>query len=160
VLLDRRVTVDGSSVGAVSGYTFTNVQAGHTIAASFVQNPSLTITASAASGGSITPSGGVSVGCGGDQSFAISGDGCHSIADVVVDGGSVGAVSGYTFTNVQNDHTIAGDVQPEHVHGERVGRDGRLDLAERPGIGRLRHGPELHGERGSLLLDRRRHGGR
>ncbi len=32
------VTVDGASVGALSSYTFTNVKAGHTIAASFVES--------------------------------------------------------------------------------------------------------------------------
>jgi hypothetical protein len=36
--------VDGSSVGAVSSYTFTNVQTNHTIAASFVPKPN-TLTA-------------------------------------------------------------------------------------------------------------------
>ncbi len=39
------VTVDGSSVGAVSSYDFTNVTENHTIAASFAIN-TFTITAS------------------------------------------------------------------------------------------------------------------
>src|SRR5262249_32972120 len=38
------VVVDGSSVGAVASYTFTNVQTNHTIAASFAPNAS-TLTA-------------------------------------------------------------------------------------------------------------------
>src|SRR4029079_19319044 len=51
--------------------------------------------------------GAVSVACGSDQAFAISANDCYSIADVVIDGGSVGPVSGYTFVNVQGSHTIA-----------------------------------------------------
>ena len=101
------VLVDGVSVGAVSSYTFLNVQANHTIAASFSANGPSTITASAGPGGSISPSGAISVACGGSQTFAIAGDACHTIADVLVDGGSVGAVSSYTFTNVTTNHTIS-----------------------------------------------------
>src|SRR5439155_10940230 len=65
-----------------------------------------TITAAAGAGGSISPSGVVSVNCGGSQTFTISGDKCHSISDVKVDGVSVGAVASYTFTDVQANHTI------------------------------------------------------
>src|SRR5206468_1859967 len=100
------VLVDGGSVGAVSSYTFTNVTTNHTIAASFaiITYP---ITASAGAGGSISPTGAVSVDCGSNQAFTITPDGCHTIADVLVDGSSVGAVSSYTFTNVTTNHTIA-----------------------------------------------------
>ena len=55
----------------------------------------------------ITPSGTATLNCGAGQSYAIAADDCHTIADVLVDGGSVGAVSIYTFTNVQASHTIA-----------------------------------------------------
>jgi len=100
------VLVDGVSVGAVSSYTFTNVTADHTIAASFAVQ-TRTITASAGPNGSITPNGSVSVNCGSDQTFTITGDPCYSVADVLVDGVSVGAVASYTFTNVTANHTIA-----------------------------------------------------
>ena len=50
------VLVDGVSVGAVTSYTFTNVTANHTIAASFAID-TFTITASAGANGSISPSG-------------------------------------------------------------------------------------------------------
>jgi len=105
------VLVDGVSVGAVSSYTFTNVQANHTIAASFAGD-TYTILASAGAGGSIAPSGAVTVNCGADQAFAITADACYSIADVLVDGASVGAVASYTFTNVQANHTIAASFSP------------------------------------------------
>ena len=100
------VLVDGVSVGPVTSYTFTNVQAAHTIAATFVLK-TFTITASAGTGGSITPNGAVVVNCGADQSFTITPDPCYDVADVLVDGVSVGPVTSYTFTNVQADHTIA-----------------------------------------------------
>ena len=77
--------MDGSSVGPVGTYTFTNVTANHTISASFTL-VNYTITASAGTGGSISPSGNVSVGCGSDQTFTITPDPCYMIADVIVDG--------------------------------------------------------------------------
>jgi hypothetical protein len=100
------VVVDGVSQGAVTSYTFTNVTGNHTIAASF-SLIAYTLTASAGAGGSISPSGNVSVGCGASQSFTIAGDACHTIADVLVDGVSQGAIASYTFTNVTGAHTIA-----------------------------------------------------
>ena len=44
---------------------------------------------------------------GDDQSFTITPDSGYQVADVLVDGASVGAVTSYTFTNVQANHTIA-----------------------------------------------------
>ena len=100
------VLVDGSSVGAVSTYTFSNVQGNHTLAASFSLN-TYTITASAGAGGSVSPNGVTIVNCGADQKIGIAANPCYSIADVLVDGNSVGAVSTYTFSNVQGNHTLA-----------------------------------------------------
>ncbi|TMQ55926.1 MAG: T9SS type A sorting domain-containing protein [Candidatus Eisenbacteria bacterium] len=101
------VLVDGSSVGAVTGYTFTNVQANHTIAASFALNGPFQLSASAGAGGAISPSGSIAAACGDTVLFTISPDNCHVIANVLVDGGSVGAVSSYRFSGVQANHTIA-----------------------------------------------------
>ena len=100
------VLVDGASVGAVGSYDFATVTAGHTIAASFAIN-TYTITASAGSGGSISPSGGVIVNHGADQSFTIAPTTGYHILDVLVDGASVGAAGSYTFTGVTAAHTIA-----------------------------------------------------
>ncbi len=100
------VLVDGSSVGAVTSYTFTNVAANHTIAASFAIN-TYTITASAGANGSITPSGAVTVNSGANQSFSIAANTGYHVAGVLVDGSSAGAVTSYTFTNVTANHTIA-----------------------------------------------------
>ena len=66
-----------------------------------------TITATAGEGGSITPNGDVSVKEGASQTFAIAADNGYEIADVLVDGSSVGAVETYTFDEVKANHTIS-----------------------------------------------------
>ena len=65
-----------------------------------------TITATAGEGGSITPHGDVSVKEGASQTFAITANNGYEIADVLVDGNSVGAVETYTFDEVKANHTI------------------------------------------------------
>jgi hypothetical protein len=100
------VKVDGVSVGPVTSYTFPNVRAPHTIAATFASN-SYAITTSAGAGGSITPGGPVNIACGGSQAFTITPNASYHVADVKVDGVSVGAVGSYTFANVQAPHTLA-----------------------------------------------------
>ena len=99
------VTVDGASVGAVSSYTFSNVTENHTIGASFVLQ-TYTITASAGTGGTISPAGSVSVNYGASQTFSITPATGYTVGGVTVDGASVGAVSSYTFSNVTGNHTI------------------------------------------------------
>ena len=66
-----------------------------------------TIAATAGEGGSITPNGDVSVKEGASQTFAIAADNGYEIADVLVDGSSVGAVESYTFSDVKANHTIS-----------------------------------------------------
>jgi hypothetical protein len=100
------VLVDGASVGAVSSYTFTNVTTGHTISASF-NITTYTISASAGTGGSISPSGSVSINHGANRTFTITPDTGYGVSSVLVDGASVGAVSSYTFSNVTANHTIS-----------------------------------------------------
>jgi len=68
--------------------------------------PNPVITATAGANGSISPSGTVSVTPGGSASFSISANTGYVISDVIVDGGSVGAVSSYTFYNVLTNRTI------------------------------------------------------
>ncbi len=67
---------------------------------------SYSITASAGTGGSISPSGSVSVAYGSSRSFIITPNSGYQVSDVAVDGRSVGALSSYTFTNVTANHTI------------------------------------------------------
>jgi len=100
--------VDGANVGAVPSYTFSNVQAAHTINATFKQAAvtQYTLTASAGAGGSISPSGAVTVNSGASQAFTITASAGYTIASVTVDGANVGAVASYTFSNVTAGHTI------------------------------------------------------
>lgn len=81
-----------------------------------------TITASAGQGGSISPSGAVSVAKGENQTFAITPSENYEIEDVKADGKSVGKVNTYTFDNVTAAHTIAATfkekpvVLPDSIH--------------------------------------------
>ena len=65
-----------------------------------------TIEATAGTGGSISPSGSVSVREGADQTFTITPDKGYAVANVKIDGESIGAVKSYTFENVRKAHTI------------------------------------------------------
>ena len=68
--------------------------------------PNYTIKATAGAGGSISPSGNVSVREGGDQTFTITPGKGYAVANVKIDGKSIGAVKSYTFENVSSPHTI------------------------------------------------------
>ena len=72
-----------------------------------------TIEASAGHGGGISPDGRVRVSRGSDKTFRITPDAGYEIADVLVDGESVGAVSCYTFETVRKAHTIEALFAPE-----------------------------------------------
>lgn len=65
-----------------------------------------TIKATAGAGGSISPSGNVSVREGRDRTFTITPDKGYAISNVKIDGKSIGAVKSYTFENVSRTHTI------------------------------------------------------
>ena len=87
-----------------------------------VEPTSYTITASAGQGGSITPSGAVSVAKGGSQTFTIKPSDNYEIEDVKVDNQSVGKKTKYTFENVTKAHTIAATftekavILPDSIH--------------------------------------------
>jgi len=105
------VIADNVSLGAVSSYTFTDVQAFHTIAANFSIN-TFNITASAGADGFISPNGDVSVNYGDNQTFTITANPGYYIVDISVNGSSVGAISSYTFNNVQATYTILATFVP------------------------------------------------
>ena len=65
-----------------------------------------TIKATAGAGGSISPSGNVSIREGRDQTFTITPDKGYAVANVKIYGKSIGAVKSYTFENVRRTHTI------------------------------------------------------
>jgi uncharacterized repeat protein (TIGR02543 family) len=89
-----------------------------------------TITASAGANGYIYPSGAVAVNHGADQTFTITADPDYQVADVLVDGGSVGAVTSYTFADVTADHTISASFALDvYVISGTVTMDGAGPLA-------------------------------
>lgn len=65
------------------------------------------ITATAGTGGSISPSGSVRVNFGETKNFIITPNSNYSIAEVKVDGVSQGNITSYTFSNVTANHTIS-----------------------------------------------------
>ena len=65
-----------------------------------------TIKATAGAGGSISPSGNVSVREGRDRTFTITPDKGYAVSNVKIDGKSIGAVKSYTFKNVRRNHAI------------------------------------------------------
>jgi signal transduction histidine kinase len=105
------VIVDDTSVGAVTSYAFDDVTANHTIEADFSPITN-TITASAGTGGSISPSGATLVNYGSDQTFNITPSSDYQISSVQVDGASVGVVNSYTFDDVVVGHTIEAGFAP------------------------------------------------
>jgi predicted small secreted protein len=75
-------------------------------------NRQRTIMASADSGGWINPSGSTGVPYGSNPTFTIKAHNGYHVADVLVDGKSLGAVSRHTFDNVTVNHTIAAIFTP------------------------------------------------
>ncbi|MGZ3579486.1 MAG: InlB B-repeat-containing protein, partial [Syntrophales bacterium] len=71
------------------------------------QSGTFTITASAGSGGTISPSGSVQIACGGAQAFTITPSNGYQVNSILVDGTNMGALTPYTFSNVTANHTIS-----------------------------------------------------
>jgi prepilin-type N-terminal cleavage/methylation domain-containing protein len=66
-----------------------------------------TITASAGTGGSISPTGSVVVNSGVNQSFSITPNANYAVSSLTIDGVNQGAITSYTFINVITTHTIS-----------------------------------------------------
>ncbi|MFH1377486.1 MAG: DNRLRE domain-containing protein [Planctomycetota bacterium] len=106
----------------ISGYTLTvttplsgsiTVSGAQTLAieVNAVTTTTWTITSTAGANGSVSPSGAVIVANGSNQTFTITANSGYQIADVLVDGSSVGIVASYSFTNVTAAHTISATFQ-------------------------------------------------
>jgi len=126
------VKVDGVSVGSVRSYTFDPLDANHTIAASFGKAaPSYTITASASGGGTLTPTGAVSIAQGGSVAFAIAANGDNQAA-VTVDGVCLGARSNVVFSDLRSNHTLAvafsGTIKASAGFGGTITPDGTVPV--------------------------------
>jgi hypothetical protein len=104
------VLVDGSTVGAVASYTFTNVTTNHTIEATFAINM-YDITVVAGLHGTVTPGTG-SFPYHATQAYVVKPDPGHLIDKLTIDGVVIKEASnklGYsmTFTDIESDHMIA-----------------------------------------------------
>ncbi len=108
------VTVDGKPAGAVFSYTFSTIDANHTLHAEFSETPvpSFTITATCGPGGAISPAGDVDVPSQTDATFAIRPKAGFRIESLVVDNASVAPTDEYTFTSVTADHVIHAGFTP------------------------------------------------
>lgn len=102
------VSVNGAAQGAVNTVAINNISADTTISATFEQIPvtTFTLTASAGSGGSVSPAS-TTVDEGEGASFTFTPQAGFEVDTVIVDGVSVGAVTSYSFTEVSADHQIA-----------------------------------------------------
>lgn len=66
-----------------------------------------TITATAGTGGGISPSGSASVTEGTSKTYTITANSGYTITNVKVDGSSIGVLSTYTFSGISSSHTIS-----------------------------------------------------
>ena len=109
------ITDNGVNVGNNLAYSLTNVTAPHDVIATF--QPTHLIHASAGPNGTISPIGDTVVDGGSNMNFSISPAMGFKIADLLVDGTSVGALSSYNFTNVTASHTISATFAASPIPG-------------------------------------------
>ena len=102
----QSVKVDNVDKGKLESYTFERVTTNHTITVTFAPKE-LAISASAGTGGSISPSGTVKVKYGEDKSFTITPNEGYDIQSVTVDGQNKGKITSYTFEDVKEAHSIS-----------------------------------------------------
>ncbi|PCJ62341.1 MAG: hypothetical protein COA79_04555 [Planctomycetota bacterium] len=99
------VKVDGASVGSNSTYTISNVTSDKTISVTY-KTTTYQISSGAGTGGSISPSGSITVNSGSSKTFTISANGGYEVSDLLVNGSSVGALTTHTFSNITSAQTI------------------------------------------------------
>ncbi|MDD1729274.1 MAG: PKD domain-containing protein, partial [Methanospirillum sp.] len=109
------VLVDGLSIGSTSAYSFTNIQANHTIYAYFREKDGLSlINSSANQWSNIIPVGKNYYPEYSNQSYIIQANPGAFLANVSIDTDVINAsIKHWTFTNLTDDHAI-------HVEGEPV----------------------------------------
>lgn len=104
------VAVSGSDLYSIEG-VMPNVDGEFNLTVALsnvgVKPEGLFVSATAGEGGSIEPPGITEVKSGDSVTYKISADSGYRIADVLVDGNSVGAKDTYTFENIIESHTIS-----------------------------------------------------
>jgi PKD repeat protein len=92
------IMADGQSIGALRAYTFMNVMGDHSLYVSFKKiSESTKITPTWEQGGEIKMDG---------QQVIIIADPGYEVADVLIDGVSVGSLAAYTFPDDGGQHTV------------------------------------------------------
>ena len=131
------VLVDGLNQGPIVTHTFTDVDASHTIVASFTEIV-YTITSSAGIGGSIDPLGETNVTHGQSQTFTATADDGYTFDSWLIDTIPTYTLSTHTIENVVADHTIVAqfslilanmgtyDYVPPTQFADRIGNGGCL----------------------------------
>lgn len=128
VIVDDIEVIDDLTIdGRQAIYTFDNVERDHNIEITFEQG--FIITSSAGIGGTVTPAGATPIKAGEDQDYAITAETGFILSDVLVDGTSVGVLPSYTFSNVDDDHTIEARFIETHPITSSAGAGGNIDPA-------------------------------
>ncbi len=119
------VTDNGLSVGAVSSYEIGIVEEDHIVEATFAVT-TYSVTPCAAPHVVFTPSETQTVPHGGSCSFSVDAETGYAIADVCVNGVSIGAVDAWTFDAVTSDQTICAVAVEVHRITATAGYQGAI----------------------------------
>lgn len=102
-------------------FTLENITGDRNLTAVFEKEPPKTYTVAAAvatTGGIITPTGASPVPAGSWIGYAITPDRGYRVRMVYVDGEAIGAATSYNFTDVQKDHTISAEFEPDSAQAQ------------------------------------------
>ncbi|MFI5253790.1 MAG: T9SS type A sorting domain-containing protein, partial [Bacteroidota bacterium] len=97
--------VDGVKITSDTQYTFTGVVSDHSIRATFASD-AFTITSSAGSNGTISPTPTATVNYGGSQHFSVTPNTGYHVDSLIIDGIKIASDTQYTFSGVASNHTI------------------------------------------------------
>ncbi len=125
------VFVNGSHIGAPSGYTFNNVTINSTIRVVFAINVYY-LTATAGPHGSISQAGVTPVVHGQTQAYNITPDSGYNIGIVIIDDADSGTPSSHIFTNISSDHKIGAYFTNDSTNLVFVG--GRWNIVSVPSV--------------------------
>lgn len=124
------IKIDADNNGSYETTIKTGDSTGNTGGGGFPAFSVKAITAKYGLGGIISPNGISKISYGSSQTFTITPDSGYEIADVLVDDKSVGAVSTYTFENVQSDHTISATFKKKDKDSEAEVRNKKIKAAK------------------------------
>lgn len=102
-------------------FTLENITGDRNLTAVFEKEPPKTYTVAAAvatNGGIITPTGASPVPAGSWIGYAITPDRGYRVRMVYVDGEAISAATSYNFTDVQKDHTISAEFEPDPAQSQ------------------------------------------